>query len=339
MSEIFMALSTDDRREALELAAANSGRPIHLLEKDVWVVWTLNALFRAPFGKDLVFKGGTSLSKAYGIIERFSEDIDVTYDIRAIAPDVTGTDPEPVPMNPSQLKKWRKLIDERLPAWINDVVRPQVQACLEADNLTARLRAEADCLFLDYEPLAMGTGYVAPTIRVEFGAKSTGEPSTDIAIECDAAKSLPSLVFPTAKPRVLKAERTFWEKATAAHAYCLNGTIRGRGAYARHWYDLAKMDGAGVTECAKADTALALAVAHHKAAFFVERTEEGPVDYEKAVTGGLRLVPLEGKREKLEADYLEMIRDGLLPEPVDSFDILMDKAKAIETKLNTESAR
>src|SRR5262245_49231004 len=79
--EPFFGIAVNDRAEALQVAAAQSGRPVHVLEKDAWVVWTLSALFDSPFGKDLVFKGGTSLSKAYHVIDRFSEDIDVTYDI------------------------------------------------------------------------------------------------------------------------------------------------------------------------------------------------------------------------------------------------------------------
>jgi len=90
MTKSFLELSASDRQEALQVAASASGRPMHILEKDVWVVWTLSALFSAPFGKDLVFKGGTSLSKAFKAIQRFSEDIDVTYDIRAIAADLVG---------------------------------------------------------------------------------------------------------------------------------------------------------------------------------------------------------------------------------------------------------
>jgi hypothetical protein len=86
MPERFFSLSPEDRGDALAVAASHSGRPAYLLKKDAWVVWTLGALFASPFAKDLIFKGGTSLSKAYHVIERFSEDIDVTYDIRAIAP-------------------------------------------------------------------------------------------------------------------------------------------------------------------------------------------------------------------------------------------------------------
>jgi predicted nucleotidyltransferase component of viral defense system len=83
-TETFLSLSLVERTEALQVAASKSGRPLHVLEKDVWAVWTLSALFDSPFGPHLVFKGGTSLSKAYNAINRFSEDIDVTYDIRQL---------------------------------------------------------------------------------------------------------------------------------------------------------------------------------------------------------------------------------------------------------------
>ena len=81
----------------MEAYSSESSKPPFLLEKDIWIVWVLDCLFRAPFGDDLVFKGGTSLSKAYRAIDRFSEDIDFTYDIRAIAKDLieeTGVIPK-----------------------------------------------------------------------------------------------------------------------------------------------------------------------------------------------------------------------------------------------------
>lgn len=78
MTEAFLELSPDERREALTFAASESGRPAHLLEKDVKVVWALAVLGASAFDEHLVFKGGTSLAKGYGVIDRFSEDIDFT---------------------------------------------------------------------------------------------------------------------------------------------------------------------------------------------------------------------------------------------------------------------
>lgn len=84
MADAFLDLSPEDRLEVLLVATDRSGRPAHVLEKDVWVVWAINALFSGPGDDHLIFKGGTSLSKAYWIVDRFSEDIDLTYDIREL---------------------------------------------------------------------------------------------------------------------------------------------------------------------------------------------------------------------------------------------------------------
>ena len=106
MSEVaFHELPAADRREALRAAQDASGRRAFLLEKDIWVVHTLRVLFDA-FGADIVFKGGTSLAKAYHAIRRFSEDVDVTYDIRAFAPDLVGASGgETLPATRSQEKR------------------------------------------------------------------------------------------------------------------------------------------------------------------------------------------------------------------------------------------
>ena len=105
MAEAFLSMSASDRRDALGVAADRSGRPAHLLEKDVWVVWALRTIFGSELGTHLVFKGGTSLSKAYGIIHRFSEDVDLTYDIRAIAPDLVKDSEEALPSTRSEEKR------------------------------------------------------------------------------------------------------------------------------------------------------------------------------------------------------------------------------------------
>ena len=95
----YFSLSDNDKINALEVAASKLGRPADLLEKDIWVVWALNALFDSALGESLVFKGGTSLSKVYQAIDRFSEDVDVTYDIRKIIPDLIDDSDKPYPPN------------------------------------------------------------------------------------------------------------------------------------------------------------------------------------------------------------------------------------------------
>jgi len=170
MADLFLELLPDERREALVVAAAASGRPLHMLDKDVWVVWILDVLFRAPFASHIVFKGGSSLSKAYQIIRRFSEDVDLTYDIRELAPDLVGGDAEPPPPNRSQEKRWTKEIRTRLPLWLRKEVVPLITRALSEHKLSARISTHDEKIFIEYEPLAKGSGYTRPTVMLEFGA-------------------------------------------------------------------------------------------------------------------------------------------------------------------------
>lgn len=335
MAEFFQLLP-EERLEALNTAANTSGIPPHLLEKDIWVVWALRHLFTGPYAQHLVFKGGTSLSKAYGVIRRFSEDVDLTYDIRAIASDLIGGTGSPLPVSKSQEKKWSKEIRARLASWVDAEIVPRLKQDLLQQGLPAAVRAEGDKVFIDYEPLSSGTGYVAPSVMLEFGARSTGEPSEPRAIHCDAAGHLRGVEFPTATPQVMRAERTFWEKATAIHVFCAQGEFRGGDRFARHWHDVTRLDTAGFADAAIADKALAQAVADHKSMFFAEKNSQGDViDYHAAVSGRLQLVPDDGALAKLAADYQNMVDDGLFLDDVEPFEGLLERCRVIQQKTNT----
>lgn len=335
MSDRFLNLADAERQETLGVAASNSGRPAHLLEKDVWVVWCLSALFGSALGEHLVFKGGTSLSKVYGAIRRFSEDVDLTYDIRAIAPDlVKSSDSNPVPQTRSQGKRWTEQVHERLPCWVQEQVLPTLEQRLADDQLNASLRVDGDKLYVAYDPLESGSGYVSSAVMLEFGARSTGEPSAHYDVVCDAAEYLEGLEFPTARPKTMKAERTFWEKATAIHVFCAQGKLRGE-RFARHWYDLMRLDDAKIAAAALADRGLARAVAEHKTWFFAAKDSRGEtIDYHKAVEGALRLVPGGATRQVLEQDYLQMAEDGLLLDDPGTFEALMQRCADLERRAN-----
>jgi hypothetical protein len=307
MAEAFLTLSADDRREALAVAADRSGRPLHLLEKHVWVVWALATLFGSDLGEHLVFKGGTSLSKAYHVIRRFSEDVDLTYDIRTIAPDLVGENGEALPKNRSEEKRWSKAVRHRLPEWISGTVQPLLASAIDAQSLPAALRVEGDKLFVDYEATSAGSGYVAPSVMLEFGARSIGEPASLRAVVCDAAGLIEGVEFPAACPRVMHAERTFWEKATAMHVFCLQERLRGE-RFARHWHDVVRLDDAGIATPALADRDLANAVASHKSMFFAEKAVDGEsIDYEVAVGGKLQLAPSGEARAKVHVRLMESV--------------------------------
>lgn len=335
MPDTFLKLSAADRREALAVAAAGSGRPIHLLDKDVWLVWLLDVLFQSPFGEHLVFKGGSSLSKGYQIISRFSEDVDLTYDIRVLAPELSGSGIDPLPATRSQEKRWTKEIRSRLPVWIAEQVMPQIAATLADQGLTATLSSEGEKVFLEYAPLAAGSGYVRPVVMLEFGARSTGEPWESRMIACDAAPSVAGVIFPSATARVMRPERTFWEKATAVHVFCQQGEFRGGERFSRHWHDLTRLESAGFADAALADRTLADAVARHKSMFFSEKDVSGAmIDYGAAVSGGLQLVPSDEALASLSRDYARMLDDGLLPTDAEPFERLLEQCRDLEARAN-----
>ena len=193
MAESWFSLSAAAQREALEVAAAESGWPAYLLEKDIWVVWALQSL-----GADeqllasLTFKRGTSLSKAHGLIERFSEDVDLTLNIQHLWPEV---DLSPA-ANPTQAQTRRKDADRKLKQWVQETPLPLLQRAVAAAAVPLELSlkaAEADrrqppTIVLHYQPLIPAPdssfGYVRPTVLLEFGAHSAGEPHGAMPISC-----------------------------------------------------------------------------------------------------------------------------------------------------------
>ena len=166
---------------------------------------TLGVLFGAPFGRHLVFKGGTSLSKVWRAIRRFSEDIDITYDIRGFAPDlVVGGDEEALPPTRSQERRWTRAIRPRLAEWVRDTASPLVRQELARTGFPARVRAEAERLYIGYEPLFEPHGIVRPEVQVDFGARSTGTRAASIQW-----RVMPPPTFPTWRFRK-RCRRSCW---------------------------------------------------------------------------------------------------------------------------------
>ena len=333
----FQSLSPNDQRDALEVASSLSGRRAHLLEKDIWVVHTLHALMQSPSSDDLTFKGGTSLAKAYHAIHRFSEDLDITHDIRAIAPDIVeGFGDNVLPSTRSQGQKWTREIGRRLVKWVENHAWPSIEAKLSESGLSARVRIDGHRMVVGYDPLFPDYGFVRPEVIVEFGARSTGEPREEHPIECDTAPYLPDVAFPSTRSLVMLAERTFWEKATAVHVFCRQQRSRGE-RLSRHWYDLVRLDDAGFAERSLTDRTLALSVARHKTMFFREKDAAGSwIDYEAAVSGELQLVPHGTAYEALADDYGKMLDDGMLLDDEERFEALMERCADLQARANRD---
>jgi hypothetical protein len=229
----------------------------------------------------------------------------LTYDIRTISPDLVGQSETGMPRSKSEQERWRNEIEERLENFIASDIAPGIAQALAHQKLPAKVRHEAHKLFIEYEPVD------------------------------NAAPYLRDLIFPATSATVLRAERTFWEKATAIHVYCAQGRFRGGDRFARHWHDIARLDTAGIADSAIADRDVATAVARHKSVFFSEKTSAGVLlDYKSAVSGGLNLVPTDVGLKALEEDYDAMTRDRLFMDEVESFADLLEHCAVIQRKAN-----
>lgn len=297
-------------------------------EKDFWVTWVLDRLFADDeLARLLMFKGGTSLSKAYRLIERFSEDIDLVLDWRA----VTGEDP---------LAGRSKTEQEKLNAAINK----QAQVFIGGDLLTRIADALGDlcqCAIATDDPHVIEIRYPAsfpdrylrPELRLEIGPLAAWLPHEDRMISSYAAEQFPQVFMRReCTVRVIKAERTFWEKATILH----HEANRPEGnpqplRYSRHYYDLARMAAAPVKDAALANLELLADVVAFKQRFY----PRGWARYDLAVPGSLRLVPDGAVLAAVEADYRAMT--NMIFGTVPTIDEILDALGALEDEINTQS--
>lgn len=333
----FLTLTARDRQAALGVAAEQLGRIPAILEKDVMVVWALRALYESTHGDHLSFKGGTSLSKVYGLINRFSEDIDITYDIRRFLGDDIEVPDDGIPPSNSQGRRWTDIVRERLPEWIDTELKPLLADRAARDGVLVNFdQSSQETLYVEYKPVHEPDGYVRPAVLLEFGARSTGEPVNLARVVCDASSAVNGVEFPEADVRAMTVGRTFWEKVTAAHVYCRKEAMRG-DRFSRHWHDIYYISKSPHISDAVTDKALAAKVAEHKSYFFRETDKDGKsIDYHAAVAADLSLVPEGEAYSALERDYAAMKSAGMLAEDAPDFSEIMGECERLQTLLNTK---
>jgi hypothetical protein len=333
----FARRGDSDRRAYFEEAARRRDLTPIILEKDFWVCWTLRRLVRHPdLAGHITFKGGTSLSKAYGIIQRFSEDIDLT--IRRTA---AGLSDLASPMDEGISGKERVRRTEAIKAgaraFVGGLAHPGLQKAIAdaldtTDGWTLELDpedGEGQTILFHYPGAdrSSAKAYIKPSIKLEFGARGDPEPFKMRPITPYVAEEFPDeFSDPGTAVETLRVERTYWEKATILHALHHNGKFR--AGLSRHYYDLLMLDGAGVTPEAIAQAPLLARVVQNKMLLFTDRS----ASYETAVLPTLRLVPTDAFREALRTDYAAM-SDMFMAQPP-SFAQLLGGLTALQERLN-----
>ncbi len=314
--DTYQSLTARERTELLDAVAQKTGLPSVIIEKDYWVCRTLAILFALPdLGDYLVFKGGTSLSKVFGLIDRFSEDVDVSFHR-----DYLGFGPEHDPEQVAGKEQRRRLdaLRDACITQIREVLLPAMRVELERQlvretSWSVELDPNDPQTILLHYPRAnpKTLPYIQPSVRIELGARSDHWPRENREIRSLIGEALDKPIG-QAMVHALAAERTFWEKATLLHAEAHRdpaSEIPPR--YARHYHDLARLSLTPVTDRALADSELRKRVVTHKSVYF----RSAWARYDLALPATFRLVPPKERHAALEKDDASMREMFFSPPP------------------------
>lgn len=332
--DVIAKLSASDRADLFREAATRLGiGSAVIVEKDFWVCWTLSALFDPDVVPGLVFKGGTSLSKAYQLIRRFSEDIDLTIPLAALG---LSEPVEPLSNNANKrlYEAAARKCAELLLASVIPSLQRRASGVIEVGGWQVTVdRDEPKTIVFQYPPSLSdaeygASAYVPPSVRLEFGVRGGIEPTEKQEVEPYCTQAVPEPYGrPKAYPRVLVAERTMWEKATICHAEYYRPARPLALRISRHYSDLAVMSVAEVASRTLAQPQLLAAVVNNKRTNF----PAGYARYELATPAGLMIVPHEALIVLLRRDYEEM--SVMFFEQPMTFEETLERLRAFEAKV------
>ena len=321
-----------DRRALFMNTAAKTGLTVAIIEKDFWVCWTLDYLFhRSEWSNNLAFKGGTSLSKAFHLINRFSEDIDLMLDWRVLG----FTKDEPwESRSKTKQDQFNKNANKRTADFLQNEFVPKIQ-----DDITTELGEtfHIDLDDMDEQTVLIKYPYeftdqtIVHEIRLEIGVLGAWSPSAQKEIKSYAAEHYEHLFsMPSTKILTVLPERTFWEKATILHHEAnrpVNSFMPPR--YSRHYYDIYCLSNSWVKNAAFADIDLLLKVASFKDKFYPLSWAR----YEDAKPGSIKLMPPTHSIKILEDDYKHM--QGMIFGNKPIFNEILEEIQSLENEINS----
>jgi hypothetical protein len=335
-----------DRRDLFVGAGNRLGTAEQNIEKDFWVCWTLDALFNGlpADGPRLLFKGGTSLSKGYGLIERFSEDIDITVFREDIDQPATVEELEAL----SRKKREARLdaIKAACQGYINGQLLDQMQELLRQALETAKIppdsaRFEADPEDTDGQSLLLwyptvtadGNAYIRRAIKIESGAKSALDPHAPLVITPYIAEDVPAMKLAVWNVTTVDPGRTFWDKVVILHGlrrwWERRGELKGGGQrVSRHYYDVYRLLQSDIGRKAADDRTMAADCVRHALMFF----NRPDFDLASAVPGTFALTPHDQMLTDLRRDYDAMA--GMIFGPIPQIDTVVAAIAELEQRLN-----
>lgn len=327
----FLNLTKEQQRTVFREVSSRIHLPVAAIEKDFWVTEVLNMLFSLPYANKMVFKGGTSLSKIWGVIHRFSEDIDIAIDRSMFGMEGDATK--------KQLKKLRKTSS----VFVRDVLSKDLESAAKRNGLDKFLEVISDPdgegdstypeprkIHIYYQSLFEKTpgSYLRDEIQLEVGSRSLFEPTSSAKVSSFVSQEFPNLTSIERDVDIVAAvaSKTFLEKSFLLHELFTTDSCRNANRKSRHLYDLHRMLESGIAEKAIPDDTLWETIRHHREIF----TSIRDVDYTPDVRKRICLIPPEEVIDVWMEDYdtmvLNMIYDDIKP----SFNVILDSARRIE---------
>ena len=323
-------LPKTEREILFRNTSAKCGMSVGIVEKDFWVCWTLDYLFhQSPWANRLAFKGGTSLSKSFGLIHRFSEDIDLILDWRLLASSEIHPWAE---RSKTQQNKLNEALNNETKELLQSQFVPKLTTDFTdyfADSFKVEIDSQDPQTVNFIYPQLFHDSSILPMIRLEIGALAAWTPTAQCTITSYAAQQY-GKIFKTPSTSVLTVmpERTFWEKVTILHkeAFRTSGSFPAR--YSRHYYDLFCMDKSPIKESAYADLELLTRVVQFKDRFY----PSGYAHYDLAKPGTMHLIPPAQYQPALRGDYAHM--QNMLFGDKPSFEEIMRCIERLEVEIN-----
>lgn len=329
----FLQLPADTRRTIYEQVSMRLGiDDPKAIEKDIWVTGILQAVFTLPYADKLVFKGGSSLSKIWNLIFRFSEDIDLAID-RSVF-EMEGD------LTKKQLKKLRKASS----VFVKEVFSTDLRNTLREKGLfgyctvTPEPDGEGDMTYpeprkvhIAYESVFGGPTYLRPEVLLEIGARSLFEPTAKAKVKSLVSeRTTINTAFADVTITAAVPEKTFLEKAFLLHELFTTSGCHHANRKSRHLYDLMKMMDEPFARKAVNDDKLWQTIHHHRELF----TSMRDVDYTPDIRQRIVLLPPEGVRKLWEDDYKAMQESMIYGEHI-SFEELLHRLEELQTRFRS----
>ena len=328
----FIDIPAEERKAILDSLQSTIGLQTAIIEKDWWVTAVLRALFQLPYAEHLSFKGGTGLSKCWGLIERMSEDIDIgiTREFLGFTGKLSKTQISDKLRRAACSFVREKMQFDLKEQLINDGVNPE-QFNVRVD-ITPVSTTDPEVIWVEYKTIADKLDYIPPVVKIEVSGRSMSEPIAEVEIESMIDKAAPAAVFsePRFKVRAVLAKRTFLEKIFLLHEeFAKSSELIRVERMSRHLYDIHRMLSTPIADEALGDNELYNTVIEHRRTFIGLKG----FDYNTLAKSTLNIVPPASVYDAWKADYDMMLKDMIYGEPI-SFEQIIEELKQLNKRIN-----